>query len=63
MRIRLHYHDGSTAEYNVFGFATDESSKHLDLIVKAQNGRQSEVTINWPAVVRVENLEALPCPS
>lgn len=68
MRIKIQYNDGSTFEYEVFGFALDETTKRLDLIVeRTQMGLKAwPVTssqrlehINWPAVVFIENLEVI----
>lgn len=59
MRIRVHYYDHSSQDYDIVGFALDETNKHLDMIVKHPHNVHKLEKLNWPAVTRIENLEAV----
>ena len=69
MKIRIQYNDGSRQDIEVFGFALDETTKRLDLIVERSHrpdawpitntSSQRLEHINWPAVVFIENLEVI----
>lgn len=58
MKIRIHYNDGSSKDYTVFGFCVDEATKRLDMTVIVYGGQDMQ-HINWSTVTRIENLEPI----